>query len=361
MTSLIVRSCAFLVVTIGALAGCPGPRNIAEGEGEGEGELECLTATLGPVTLSYQDDVSTHYEAPITSGLDGAASDYLVLQFFNYNERIGDLGVGTFPLDDATNDNYGHCAECLLVFADQIGPNTAPARVFFQSEGTITTERNPREELDLYGAIEGLVLIESTIGGDALESAPVPGGDCLVIGDVELAVHAVPPEWTCAGEAYNAHDGVCDCDCGVIDPDCFPNFGDPPPTETTGCEAAQACTVFGCRDTCDAFAGTACPSGGDVCVFAEPTDFCEDGLVVGDPAQLGEACSDDPEDFAQMWCALAGTIPFGVCDYDLDGDGTRTCRARCTSAADCGPDEDCIGVAYADDGSARGYCDAPLE
>ena len=304
------------------------------------------------MTLSFQDDVSTHYQAELTTQLDTAVPDYLVLQFFNYNERIGDLGAGTFPLDDETNDNYGHCAECLLVFTDQLTTTSVPERTFFQSGGTIQLERNPRETLDLIGRIEDLVLVESTIGGEALESAPVPGGDCLRIGDVELNLKYVPEGWTCAPELFNAGDGVCDCACGVPDTDCFPNFEGPPPTTTVGCGPAQICTVEGCRDTCDAFAGEGCPSATDVCALAAPSDYCMDQSAM-DPAGLGEPCSDD---WARSWCAVDNTIPLGVCDLDFDEDGTRYCRPRCASDGDCAAGESCVAVVYSDDGN-RGYCD----
>jgi hypothetical protein len=350
---------AFVVVTsLGIMSACPSrpPPVISEGEGEGEGGEgegegegeECLTATLGPVTLNFQDDVSTHYQAEILSELDGVAPDFLVLQFFNYNERIGELGAGTFPLDDAINNNYGHCAECLLVFADQLDANSAPARVFFQSEGSITVERNPREGGDLFGSVNDLVLVESTIGGEALESAPVPGGDCLVIGDVPLEVKFVPEGWTCDPALYNAHDGVCNCDCGALDTDCFPNFDDPPPTSTEGCEAEQVCTVFGCRDACDAFAGEGCPENADVCTLADPSDYCQDSSFI-DAAALGETCSGD---FARIWCAVEATIPGGACDFDFDGDGVRTCHPRCETTDDCEAGEICFNVQ-----GGGGFCD----
>lgn len=316
----------------------------------------CLTATLGPVTFNFQDDVSTHYQAEITSELDGAlAPDFLVLQFFNYNERIGDLGVGTFPLDDGTNDNYGHCAECFMVFTDQPDANGVPARVFFQSGGTLTVERNPREGGDLIGRIDDLVLVESTIGGEDLASAPVPGGDCLVLGDVELDVKFVPQGWTCAPELYNAGDGVCDCACGTVDVDCFPATG--APTSTVGCGAEQVCTVFGCRDTCDAFAGDACPQATEVCAFFEPVDTCAPQTEM-DPAAIGETCTDD---FMRQWCAVEGTIPMGYCDFDADGDGTRTCRPRCDDASDCTAPDTCVPVVYDDEGGHRGYCGAGFQ
>jgi hypothetical protein len=342
---------SFVVVTLAGTAACPPspPPVISEGEGEGEGEAgegegegeECLTVTLGPVVFNFQDDVSTHYQADIISDFDGVARDYLVLQFFNYNERIGDLGIGTFPLDDATNDNYGHCAECLMVFADQLSDGTAPQRVFFQSEGSITTERNPREGGDLFGSINDLVLVESTIGGDALESEPVPGGDCLIIGDVELDVKFVPPGWTCDPALYNAKDGVCNCDCGELDTDCFPNFDDPPPTSTEGCEADEVCTVFGCRVACDAFAGEGCEGENGVCTFADPSDYCEDNAAIIDPADVGEDCTAD---FTRLWCAVVDTIPGGVCDFDLDGDNVRVCRPRCETIDDCEAGEICFNV-----------------
>lgn len=349
-----IRAPLLLTALITLASACPQDRSIGgrEGEDDKNGEGECLTATLGPVTLNFQDDVSTHYQAELTTQLDGAAPDFLVLQFFNYNERIGELGVGTFPLDDATNDNYGHCAECLLVFTDQITPSSVPERVFFQSGGSIQLEKNPREGMDLIGRIEDLVLVESTIGGDALESAPVEGGDCLELGDIELNLRYVPEGWTCAPELFNAGDGVCHCDCGAVDTDCFPNFEGPPPTSTVGCGDDQICTIEGCRDTCDAFAGEGCSSPTDVCAFSEPVDYCV-GQGAIDSADLGEPCSDD---YARSWCAVQGTIPMGVCDFDLDEDGTRICRPRCASDGDCAAGETCYPVVYGEDGN-RGYCD----
>ena len=352
----LASAAAAAAATALVLGGCPPPAPTPIDLDDGDPPAaDCQAVTLGPVTFSFQDDVSTHFEALLETPIDTPAPDHLVLQFFNYNERIGDLGVGAFPLDDATNDNYGHCAECLLVLADQLGPNDVPGRTFFQSGGTLTLTSNPRDTRDLFGSLRGLTLVESTIGGDALESAPVPGGACLTVADLDLDLRFVPANWTCAPEAYNAGDGVCDCGCGEADADCFVDFGAPPPATVTGCEAGQACLFDVCVDVCDALGGVGC-AGGDVCAIGDPQDVCETDPGRVDPAALGEACSDD---FVRFLCGVSAGIATGLCDVDVDGDGNRRCAPLCGSAADCAPGEFCFTiVGGSKDGTGKGYCAA---
>ncbi len=357
MTRLAV--CSLVLPLHLLLAACPEtpPPVVAEGEGEaGEGEGEgadaCQPIELGPVTFTFQDDVSTHYQAEVLTELDTGAPDFLVLQFFNYNERIGDLGAGTFALDDAPNQNYGGCHECLLVFADQIDELSTPGRVFFQSAGAITVEKNPREALDLVGRIAGLELVESTIGGEALESEPVPGGLCLSVGDVELDVKFVPATWTCDDDAYNAGDGVCDCDCGGVDVDCY---AEAPTTSITGCAAEQICVLGACQLPCDVLAGEGCAVGAGTCGYGDPDDFCQQGIV--DPAALGASCGTN---FERFTCAVTGTLPAGMCDYDPDGDGVRFCKPVCGGVADCEAGQECVSlIGGVGPGAGRGYCDVP--
>jgi hypothetical protein len=347
---------SMLAASMLSVSACePPPPSLGEGEGEGEGEA-CTPVTLGPVAFNFRDDVSTHFQWPVLSPLDTAAPDFLVLQLFNYNERIGPLGVGTFPLDDAINDNYGHCAECLLLLTDQLTPTSQPQRVFFQSAGTITVEENPREVSRLRGQIAGLRLVESTIGGDALESAPVPGGECLDLGTITFDLKIVPTGWTC-DEALFADGSVCHCGCGADDEDCFPAEG--PAPAPVGCGEGEVCDFGGaCRATCDVVAGVGCDNA--LCVFRDPVDVCV-GLdsfeANADTAAIGEVCDDDT---ASAYCAVQGTVPRGMCDFDADLDGVRFCKPVCDDDSDCADGDVCQAMAGFDGGTLRGFCDVPI-
>jgi hypothetical protein len=354
---------SFVIVFSAVLAGCPPtPPGVDLDAGPDEdpdaGPGGCRPVELGPVTFNFQDDVSTHYQAELITELDTPTPDYLVLQFFNINERIGDFGVGTFALDDAVNGNYGGpCAECLLVFADQATENATPTRTYFQSAGSIELSENPRETRNLFGRITGLQLVESTIGGPALESEPVPGGECLDIGTVELDLRFVDPEWTCDDADYNAGDGVCQCDiCGAPDPDCFADFGEPPPTTIEGCDPGDICDFFGCVKTCDAFGGVGCDVG--VCQVNVPEDRCVTDATAVTNVPVGQRCLDENA----YLCAVAGGIATGLCDFDADFDGERFCRPICQLDADCdeAAGEVCLSFVVADDGTIKGFCDQPL-
>ena len=361
---VLLAAISSFAATIGAASCTPrDPSPIAEGEGEGEGE-DCLRVGVGPVRFSFRDDVSTHYEAQLTTSLDTPVPDHLVLQFFNYNERIGDSGIGAFSLNDEINNNYGHCMECLLVLVDQLQPNDTPTTTFFQSAGTITLTENPRESANLFGSIRGLKLVETTIGGESFESAPVPGGACLVIDDIDLDLRYVPANWTCEADRYDAGDGVCDCDCGDVDADCFVGFGEPPPPVVNGCDDGQACTFeFAfpgaaatpvCIDTCDVLVGEGC-TGATVCSFADPQDLCQKDLTTVDTARLGEACGTD---FHRSLCNVVNTVPAGLCNNgDLETGEGRVCQPLCRSAADCNVGQFCYTVVGGgEDGTGRGYC-----
>ena len=348
-----------------ALSACT-PRTpvIAEGEGDGEGEGDCIPVTVGDVRFGFQDDVSTRFEAQLTTQLGTPVLDHLVFQFFNYNERTGDAGIGTFDLSDELNDNYGYCKECLLVFVDQLEANDIPTKLFFQSEGTITLTANPRETAGMFGNLRGLKLVESTIGGETSESAPVPGGGCLVLEDIDFDLRFVPAGWTCAPELYDGKDGVCECDCGEADADCFVDFGAPAPPVINGCEAGQTCLAkfipnvssepF-CADTCDAFAGVGC-DGGAVCAIAEPQDICETDVGRVDLATVGESCTDDVKRYL---CGVVDGVATGLCNNgDVDTGLNRECRPLCGRAADCGVDEFCYTIVGGSlDGEGKGWCE----
>lgn len=304
---------------------------------------------LGALGLDGQDDVSTSYSfglAPLFGTKE--SPDYLVVQFYNYNERIGPLAVGTFPLDQAPNDNFGTCPECIAVWVDQTNLQQPPAKLLLQSAGSIRLDVDPRS-LRLKGRIEGLVLREVTIDPLTNSSTFVPDGDCAwLTGPVDLDFKWVPLIWRCAKAAYNAGDG-CDCGCGAIDPDCYDADGEQV-AEFTGCADGQACHLGDCRDRCSVFAPQrACASG--FCLIDWPDDLCSNGTSPVDPAAIGEPCTL-PGAFA---CAAAPTgIMAGACSSN---DEEPVCRAICRRHSDCASDEACW-VLYSGLGldQGKGYC-----
>lgn len=306
-------------------------------------------ADLEALVFDRQDDVSTSYSMALKIDLGVPAADYLVLQFFNYNERI-DNATGTFALDQAPNDNYGTCPECVAIWVDQASLDRPPGKYLFQSAGSLRLDVDPRTRR-LLGRLEGVRFSEIELDPMTLSSTFVPGGDCAVLTEpLDFALRWVPPEWTCAATSYHRDDG-CDCDCGAIDPDCYPSFDMPLAVPSSDCQGGDMCVEDRCVAPCSLGFGGAPTKGceaGEVCTIDLPDDLCREGEAV-DPATLGEPCSTPA-----AWCAMGpGGLAAGMCSWDQQ----RVCRTLCASRADCGPDEHCYvvrGDARAEQG--KGYC-----
>ncbi len=106
---MLTRSMVLIVVaSLGSCGGSPSSR-----PDSGDGGVDCRLLTTGSIVFDAQDDVQTGYSAAIDQLLGGGASDFLVLRFINYNERQGELALGTFPfcaamVDDGTQQK-GYC------------------------------------------------------------------------------------------------------------------------------------------------------------------------------------------------------------------------------------------------------------
>ncbi len=306
-------------------------------------------ADLAALVFDKQDDVSTSYSMELGVDVGVPAADYLVLQFINYNERI-EQATGTFALDEAPNDNFGTCPECVAIWVDQADPSLPPGKVLFQSSGTITLDLDPRTRR-LVGRLEGVRFREIAIDPMTLSSTFVPDGECMVMSEpLDFAFRWVPPEWTCDAGAYH-HDDGCDCACGAPDPDCAPSIFDSPlAVPSSDCTDGELCVEGRCAATCAiAFGDTparACPSG-QLCTIELPDDLCASGVPV-DPAALGQACTT-----SATYCAVADGLPGGLCSWDT----LPTCRPLCASRADCAPEEHCY-VMRGDPmlGEGKGYC-----
>lgn len=164
-------------------------------------------------------------------------------------------------------------------------------------------------------------------------------GDEVVFGEgsleLSIVVEESPAEWTCQPEFYDAADG-CDCDCGVVDPDCSL-----PDQQVYGCDPGQTCSGEG---LCEG--GYVCGNG-----IVEPGEACDDGNNnAGDgcsPSCLSEAlppewtCRPDYYDAADGCdCACGAVDP----DCDIPGatvfncgvNGVCTSEGLCENTAVCG-------------------------
>ncbi len=302
----------------------------------------CPLLTLGELSFDGQDDVRTGYSATLDQQLESDIGDYLVLQFYNYNERQGALGSGSFALDTAPNDNLGTCPECVSVWVDNPSPLDPPAKWLFQSGGSITLDVNPRTRV-LRGHIDDLRLVEVTIDPMTMTSTPVEGGACARFDRIDLDFSAIPATWTCELAAY-ADGATCDCECGELDPDCDTFTG--PVLPVAGCEAEEICYSGACAATCSLFEPrAACDSG--VCLPEMPHDVCVDFATV-DAAALGGTC----EPYAFLCAADGEGLAQGICHFD-----DSVCRPLCLVDQDCGQGEICGAVAFSQDGTeSKGYC-----
>jgi hypothetical protein len=168
-----------------------------------------------------------------------------------------------------------------------------------RTSGAALCETLARARLDLATCLAGLdctLLVDPNLdqglacpaaSADVLNALRAGAAPCLEGGPPVDA----PAGWVCAPGKIG--DGLCDCGCGVLDPDCG---------------AAEGCETLGCRaPECD----TCFENGRSAYCF----DFC------------GE-------------CNVDADCPLGVCVPDPDGPGVGYCTAPCEDLASCGPTDD---------------------
>lgn len=285
----------------------------------------CVEASASLWALESYDDVSVRYAARISPDIEERPFDLLLeMRRFAMSEF-----TGTFPLGTGPEENFASCARCVSAFF-----GTTSDRGYFAASGTLSLDVSPFDlELDL--VLEDVTLIEVTIGDD-LTSTPVAAGDCIHFARVEVQRTFGPPGWTCAEAEYG--DGIeCDCECGILDPDCGASA-----LPIARCAPGELCLplargvigpFFGdsvCAADCDRAAGRYCP-GGQACVDHAFGDLCiaEPGEI-DRAADLGEACAA-----GALYCAIdAMGLANGLCDhFSVRADGT--CRPRCSVDSDC--------------------------
>lgn len=135
--------------------------------------------------------------------------------------------------------------------------------------------------------------MEVTVDLDTFVTTKVPGGSCLLITG-PLAMPPVPEDWTCDPSTYG-DASVCDCRCGVADPDCddaslpvpacFPGQSCGADAECAGLPRAWECDASeydggagsGCHCLCGA-PDPDCELPGEPVVGCEPGQECPIGL-----------------------------------------------------------------------------------
>ena len=84
-----------------------------------------------------------------------------------------------------------------------------------------------------------------------------------------VQTHSSFAPWTCAKEKYNAGDNICNCNCGMWDPDCqaptavrfwLLHQQNPNKYQMTGCSAGEMCSLTGACVT--SVSGSAVPTSG---------------------------------------------------------------------------------------------------
>ncbi|NUO49492.1 MAG: hypothetical protein HOV80_11615 [Polyangiaceae bacterium] len=199
----------------------------------GTGNQQCTELTAGDFVRNAA--IGYVLSLPMTAG---AEPDELALEF--YEVGADPFPTGTIDLGAGENANYQSCSTC-VVYREDFGEE-GPNKVFFQQSGTMSLGATSFPAPT--GELTDVTLIEVTIA-DTFLSTPVEGGGCYHIAGAPLAFEPAPAEWACDPLYYD--DKVdCDCaDCGVVDADCVANL---PPVD---CFVGQTCntTTLVCEGT----------------------------------------------------------------------------------------------------------------
>jgi hypothetical protein len=186
---------------------------------------------------------------------------------------------------------------------------------------------------------------------------------------------APPPEWTC-GDYFYAN-GVCDCGCGAVDPDCAdtsinsciecPTCGSYhcpaliDPTATTKCQGAPS--AWTCDDsrygdgTCDCGCGVIdidCPTTGTFDCYSCPPEGCSGGQC---DHILGNDLAHCAFDIPSTWQCDRGYYGDGICDCGcgvIDHDCAKADRSVCVICNDSGScsSAKCLGSINPSDNSS---------
>ena len=278
------------------------------------GMSECETLTVSDVLTSYYDSFYGIYYYRNDGEISGddQLPDSFQIQFYD------DILAGDVDLTAAPDDNFSSCSTCILHLEDA-DENGAPARYYFQSAGTLGLSEDA-STLTSEMTFTGVRLVEVTIDfdGGTYESTPVMGGNCYDI--VDGTSTPVPAGWNCAPETY-ADGGVCDCGCGLVDPDCM----DETAASCDECNGEGSCAAdeMGCM-TIENMDNSVCEIPGWTCDigYYDAADGCDCGCGITDPD-----CADMTLDSCDF-CSGDGSCSDQACDGNtqIDAANNAVCQ-----------------------------------
>lgn len=218
----------------------------SSGAGGSGGSSACTEVTATAFAELAADGIVGVYDSSVLPNLGAAEVDILNLQLYGPGAGVGLDGgnTGSFDLASGIDANYGTCARCLLLFQDPTTFN----RQFFQQSGTLAIDATSNQlNGTIHATITDVTLIEVTINSGSYTSTPVPNGACLHIAEATIDIEplAPPAGWTCTPEYFA--DGLCDCGCGVADPDC----GSSLVSVCEYCDDPGSCNGGGCPGSID--------------------------------------------------------------------------------------------------------------
>ncbi len=216
---------------------------------------ETIEVSLVRGSLFFADGTTTVFTSEPDPALgDSALRDEVQLQFYSD-------ATGTFDLSDDRNASYQTCEQCILAFEDEDPTNHAPARVFFQVQGTIQVDAAtpPLSTSTIRATLTDITLHEAEIDWQTYQSTLLPKGKCLHLGHVAFDAGC--------GNGRVDSDEPCDgTDLGGADCQSV-GFTDGDLACTSGCQLNySACTGWVC-DVADlgTFDGTDIVRHGDSC------------------------------------------------------------------------------------------------
>lgn len=304
----------------------------------------CTAATPGAFVFAGAVTGYASWSNELPTDVGGGGSSLLYALFYHTETRTS--LVGTWDLAAGDEANYATCATCFVGVALDADGN--PLKYYYQSGGSINVTTDPVDTATnrLQAMVTDLAMVEVTIDSNTFTSTPVANGQCLRVGSFALDVDNIPVEWTCTDAQYN--DGAtCDCACGAVDPDC-----DIEAAPIVGCNGDDLCLSGVCTERCNVLAPQDACTAGSCGFWDAMTDACFTDPADVDVSPIGTACAAE----SSTYCAAAGGIAAGICDYYTDASEAMPgiCREACDSNDDCAAHERCLPLLAE---SNKGICD----
>lgn len=227
--------------------------------------------------------------------------------------------AGSFDLGAPHNRNAATCSECVSVkhFTDPIWDRT-----FLAQSGTLEVAAVAHLDGSSSGRLSGVLLREVTVDARSGESALVPDGACVTIGEVEWQTApcevggACPADMECLGTYFSTMGACVPRGAHALGEACSAE------TPSTDCQAGLDCVYGVCRPTCSFWAAVpGCPAP----LTCNIDSRCIDAA---DQAAIGELCSYAPG----MYCGPEDGRYAGQC---IEQDGASVCRRLCRDHGDC--------------------------